>query len=719
MKVVTSEIFWHDKGPVYSLDFQHGLCRTKEPGSGRLATGGVDAAVRVWLVSWPSDGGTTVELLSNLTRHTATVNSVRFSPDGETLASGGDDALVLLWKREETGGLEGTSSTVLGCDEDTKERWLLVKSLRGHVGDIYDLAWGPCGKLLLSGSIDNTAVLWDACNGHKLRTLNEHKGNVQGVAFDPLGQMIATLSCDRTLRVYATQTYRLLHSVSKMMPSVKVGATESRPRKLFHDESLSSFFRRLSFSTKGDLLFAPAGCVEDGETITHTTYVFSRSNLRRPIAHFPTRSKPTIAVRCCPVLFTLREEKRESCKKIPREMENQEANSKAVEENSMKEVSGKDKPELGCCGKEQMVMEVTNKDRKMHEDIEQEGDNIVKKIAISGHQEERQVENGKEMTDEGKLKLKKIPEVCQKEFGVKEEPNRCEEMKKHMKEEKEEGEVVKVTEEMMEVEVEKSGGEMKEEEQAENAGIRDRNNGERSLDENKEVAQDNKQNLGDATEGILGDRMLQRNAKEGQLERKVDCEEVKRSENNEEQRPDVKLEKEKERHVEAKSEKRGGINRDAETETSQREDGKERTNMMGLPYRVIFAVAAEDAIMIYDSQHEAPFAFVGNIHYHTLSDITWSADGLCLAVSSTDGFCSFISFAPGELGTPLPTAASPNLQTSQVASSPHVPSPQVPNLQLQKDNEKESERKQKVQSTTHPLNRGPTPRRIALTRVTH
>uniref|UniRef100_A0A8C4WU51 Chromatin assembly factor 1, subunit B n=1 Tax=Eptatretus burgeri TaxID=7764 RepID=A0A8C4WU51_EPTBU len=365
MKVVTSEIFWHDKGPVYSLDFQHGLCRTKEPGNGRLATGGVDAAVRVWFVSWASDGGTTVELLSNLTRHTATVNSVRFSPDGETLASGGDDSLVLLWKREETDSTDFFFLFVLFILPPS-----LVSSffspIRGHVGDVYDLAWSPCGKLLLSGSIDNTAVLWD-----------------------------------------------------------------SRPRKLFHDESLSSFFRRLSFSTKGDLLFAPAGCVEDGETITHTTYVFSRSNLRRPIAHFPTRSKPTIAVRCCPVLFTL-----------------------------------------------------------------------------------------------------------------------------------------------------------------------------------------------------------------------------------------------------------------------------QRTNMMGLPYRVIFAVAAEDAIMIYDSQHEAPFAFVGNIHYHTLSDITWSADGLCLAVSSTDGFCSFISFAPGELGTPLPTEASSNLQTSLLASSPHSSTPQVPNLQLQKDNEKESERKQKVKHSS-------------------
>lgn len=30
-----------------------------------------------------------------------------------------------------------------------------------------------------------------------------------------------------------------------------------------------------------------------------------------------------------------------------------------------------------------------------------------------------------------------------------------------------------------------------------------------------------------------------------------------------------------------------------------------------------------------------------------------SVDGLSLAMSSTDGYCSFANFAPGELGVPL------------------------------------------------------------------
>ncbi len=43
-----------------------------------------------------------------------------------------------------------------------------------------------------------------------------------------------------------------------------------------------------------------------------------------------------------------------------------------------------------------------------------------------------------------------------------------------------------------------------------------------------------------------------------------------------------------------------------------------------LPYRMVFAVATEDSILLYDTQQPQPFAFISNIHYHQLSDITWS-----------------------------------------------------------------------------------------------
>ena len=38
---------------------------------------------------------------------------------------------------------------------------------------------------------------------------------------------------------------------------------------------------------------------------------------------------------------------------------------------------------------------------------------------------------------------------------------------------------------------------------------------------------------------------------------------------------------------------------------------------------MVFAVATEDSVLLYDTQQPQPFAYIGNIHYHQLSDVTW------------------------------------------------------------------------------------------------
>jgi chromatin assembly factor 1 subunit B len=71
----------------------------------------------------------------------------------------------------------------------------------------------------------------------------------------------------------------------------------------------------------------------------------------------------------------------------------------------------------------------------------------------------------------------------------------------------------------------------------------------------------------------------------------------------------------------------------------------------GLPYRVVYAVATQDAVHVYDTQQTKPLCVVSNLHYATFTDLTWSSDGQTLLMTSSDGFCSALTFAPGELGT--------------------------------------------------------------------
>lgn len=57
--------------------------------------------------------------------------------------------------------------------------FVVLQVLRGHKEDVYDLCWSPDSLKLLSGSIDNTAILWDVTKGVLQQILKDHKGFVQ------------------------------------------------------------------------------------------------------------------------------------------------------------------------------------------------------------------------------------------------------------------------------------------------------------------------------------------------------------------------------------------------------------------------------------------------------------------------------------------------------------------------------------------------------------
>ncbi|CAM1154504.1 CHAF1B (predicted) [Pycnogonum litorale] len=96
MKCTVPEISWHNRDPVLSVDFQYGGCQVK-----RIATGGTDSHVLIWYVSQDELGTVSLDFACDLTRHQKSVNIVRFSPNGDLLASADDGIHLCLILFEE------------------------------------------------------------------------------------------------------------------------------------------------------------------------------------------------------------------------------------------------------------------------------------------------------------------------------------------------------------------------------------------------------------------------------------------------------------------------------------------------------------------------------------------------------------------------------------------------------------------------------------------
>ena len=67
-----------------------------------------------------------------------------------------------------------------------------VHVLKGHNAEVDSVAFSPDGKTLASGGKDTPIKLWDAETGKLLRTLTGHTGRVESLAFSPDGKTLAT-----------------------------------------------------------------------------------------------------------------------------------------------------------------------------------------------------------------------------------------------------------------------------------------------------------------------------------------------------------------------------------------------------------------------------------------------------------------------------------------------------------------------------------------------
>lgn len=120
--------------------------------------------------------------LQDLNGHTGVINTVNFSPDGQSIVTASDDGTARLWQVN------------------------AGQALEGHTNFVGKGAFSPDGKQLATASSDGTTRVWDVSTRETLLTLPKPADASKGLTYSPDGKQILTLNNDGTVQVWNAET---------------------------------------------------------------------------------------------------------------------------------------------------------------------------------------------------------------------------------------------------------------------------------------------------------------------------------------------------------------------------------------------------------------------------------------------------------------------------------------------------------------------------------
>ena len=115
--------------------------------------------------------------------HTQEIYSLDFSKNGRLIVSGSGDRTARIWDME-TG----------------MQKVLEINEPDGVDAGVTSVAISPDGRLVAAGSLDTIVRIWEVSTGNLIERLRGHRDSVYSVAFTPDGKGIVSGSLDKTLK---------------------------------------------------------------------------------------------------------------------------------------------------------------------------------------------------------------------------------------------------------------------------------------------------------------------------------------------------------------------------------------------------------------------------------------------------------------------------------------------------------------------------------------
>ncbi len=213
----------------------------------------VATGIGIWLYDT-----TTYQEIGLLTAHTSAVKCLAFSPDGNILASGGNDGTILLWHRS-TGA---------------------QKVLTGSTESVSNLEFSPDGQTLANGS-GGTIRFWDTITGEQKSTLTGLPEHISDLSFSPDGKTIVSVTWGGEISISDTVTSKLKKTFTVEMtdsvfntafsPDGEIVAIGSRDGHIYlSDLNTGKLKRKLSGHSEDvqSVVFSP-----DGKTLASSSYI--------------------------------------------------------------------------------------------------------------------------------------------------------------------------------------------------------------------------------------------------------------------------------------------------------------------------------------------------------------------------------------------------------------------------------------------------------------